>query len=155
MKETLIQYGAIFLASMIPVSELRGAIPAGIAMGLNPWATWLICVVGNFLPAPFIILFIRKIFAWMNDRGGRMARIVTRMEEKADKAARMFYRYELGGLFLLVAIPLPGTGAWTGALVASMLNLRLKTALPAIAAGVVAAGLAVLALSCGVVRTLA
>lgn len=143
-------YIMLFALSMVPVVELRGAIPAGIAMGISPTITWLICVVGNMVPVPFIILFIRAIFEWMKKRGGFLCRIVKRMEEKADKNSALFYRYELLGLCILVAIPLPGTGAWTGALVAAMLRLRMHSAIPAIGIGVCIAGVIMLVLSCGV-----
>ena len=96
------------------------------------------------------ILSIRQIMMWMKRREGFLRRVVVFLERKADKDSKMFYRYELLGLCILVAIPLPGTGAWTGALVASVLRLRLKTAFPAIALGVVIAGVLVLVLSCGV-----
>lgn len=135
---------------MVPVVELRGAIPVGIAMGISPGAAWLVSVAGNMVPVPFIILFIRKIFVWMKQRGGTMSRVVSRMEGKADRGADLFYRYELLGLCILVAIPLPGTGAWTGALVAAMLRLRMRSAVPAIGLGVCIAGAIMLTLSCGV-----
>jgi len=147
MVEMLKKYGIIFLISMIPVVELRGAIPVGIGMGLPLAAVFLVSVIGNIVPVPFIILFIRQIFKWMKQAGGFWERLVLKLEAKADKAASLFYKYELLGLYILVAIPLPGTGAWTGALVAAMLRLRLKTAVPVIAAGVFTAGLIMLALS--------
>lgn len=150
MIEFLQTWGLIFVLSMMPLSELRGAIPAGIAMGLNPWLVWLVCVAGNMVPVPFIILFIRSIFSWLRRRGGRLASLVERMEAKADRGAQMFYKYELLGLMILTAIPLPGTGAWTSALVAAMLNIRLKTAMPFIFLGVIIAGIIMLLLSCGV-----
>lgn len=141
---------ALFFLSMVPVVELRGAIPMGIAMGIPPGVTWLVSVAGNMVPVPFIILFIRRIFMWMKRRGGTMSRIVSRMEKKADRGADLFYRYELLGLCILVAIPLPGTGAWTGALVAAMLRMRMRSAVPAIGLGVCIAGAIMLTLSCGV-----
>ena len=144
------QYIMVFATAMVPVAELRVAIPAGIAMGLNPWLVLLFSVAGNLLPVPFIILFIRQILSWMQGWGGIFRRAVEFVQRKADKASELFYRYELVGLFLLVAIPLPGTGAWTGALVAAMLRLRMKVAWPVISAGVLVAGLAVLGLSCGI-----
>ena len=150
MTEIIKDYGIVFLVSMAPLAELRGAIPLGIAMGLDPWGVWLASVLGNMVPVPFIILFIRQIFRWMKERGGRLAALVERMERKADRGAELFYRYELLGLCLLVAVPLPGTGAWTGALVAAMLRLRMKNAVPAIAVGVCLAGVLVLMLSHGI-----
>ncbi len=139
-----------FLISMVPVIELRGAIPSGIALGLDAWTVALLAIVGNMLPIPFIILFIRKIFAWMRTKNEYLNRIVCKMEAKADKHKDKITRYEFWGLCLFVAIPLPGTGAWTGALVAAMLDMRLKNAIPAIFLGVVIAAIVVTLLSSGV-----
>ena len=150
MISLLQKYGVIFLISMVPVAELRAAIPSGIAMGLEPWAVWLVCVLGNMVPVPLILLLIRGVFRWCVRRGGVFARIVTWLEKKAARKASLLYRYELLGLMLLVAVPLPGTGAWTGALVAAMLEIRMKTAVPTIFLGVCIAGGIVLALSCGI-----
>ena len=150
MSETIRQYLMVLLTAMIPVAELRAAVPAGIAMDLQPWRVLAVSVVGNLIPVPFIILFIRRILLWLKKWGGAAKKAALWAEQKADRAAELFYRYELLGLFILVAIPLPGTGAWTGALVAAMLRVRMKAALPVIAAGVLAAGVIVLCLSCGV-----
>ena len=147
-------YGVVFLLAMTPVLELRAAVPAGIAMGLKPAAVFAAAVLGNMLPVPFIILFIRKILDWMRGRSGFLARVVQKLEAKAEKGAKLFYKYELFGLFLLVAIPLPGTGAWTGALVAALLDIRLKTAIPAIALGVLIAGGLVLCASLGIIAVI-
>lgn len=140
----------VFLISMAPLVELRVAIPVGIAMGLSPWSAWLVSVLGNMLPIPFILLCIRGIFQWMKRKKGFLADVVLRMESKAARGAKFFYKYELLGLFILVAVPLPGTGAWTGALVAAMLQLRMRNAIPVIGLGVCTAGIAMLTLSYGV-----
>ena len=150
MLEILEEYWYVFFLAMVPVAELRGAIPAGIALGLDPWLVYVVAVLGNMLPVPFLMLFVRQVLGWMKRRGGTLTRIVTALERKADRGAEHFYRNELLGLCILVAVPLPGTGAWTGALVASMLRLRLKAALPAISLGVLIAGGIVLGISCGV-----
>ncbi len=145
-------YGVVFLLAMTPVLELRAAVPAGVAMGLDPYAVLITAILGNMLPVPFIILFIRKIFDWMRGRDGFFAKLVEKLEAKAYKGAKLFYKYELFGLFLLVAIPLPGTGAWTGALVAALLNVRMRNAILIILAGVCAAGLVVSLAAQGVIR---
>ena len=132
-----------FFISMVPVLELRGAIPIGTANGLPLWAAILISIVGNLVPVPFIIIFIRKIFAWLRRKNQKLDHLVTRLEIRAEKKSDVVQKYAFWGLFVLVAIPLPGTGAWTGALVASMLDMRLKRAFPAIALGVIAAGVIV------------
>ncbi len=129
----------VFLISMLPIIELRGAIPVGAALGLPIWLNFLLCVVGNFLPVPFILLFIRKILAWMKGVK-RLDKIALWLETKAQKHSAKVMRGVAAGLFLFVAIPLPGTGAWTGSLVASLFNMRMRYALPAIFLGVITAG---------------
>lgn len=129
--------------AMVPVVELRGAIPIGTGMGLPLEVAVIVSVVGNMIPVPFIMLFIRQIFKWMRKVNKTFARIVDKMEDKANKHRDKVTRYGFWGLFILVAIPLPGTGAWTGALVAAVMELRFKTALPAIFAGVVGAAVIV------------
>jgi uncharacterized membrane protein len=132
-----------FFISMVPVIELRGAIPIATANGLNFWVAIVISIVGNLVPVPFIIIFIRKIFNWMSRKSNRLGRLVAKMEERAAKKSGTVEKYAFWGLVILVAIPLPGTGAWTGALVAAMLEMRLKKAFPAIALGVVIAAVIV------------
>lgn len=129
--------------AMVPVVELRGAIPIGTGMGLPLEVAVIVSVVGNMIPVPFIMLFIRQIFKWMRKVNKTFARIVDKMEDKANKHRDKVTRYGFWGLFILVAIPLPGTGAWTGALVAAVMELRFKTALPAIFAGVIGAAVIV------------
>ncbi len=108
-----------FLVAMVPVVELRGAIPFGVVRGLNLWTAIIASVLGNLVPVPFIILFIRRIFAWMRAHMPKLDGLVTRMEKKAEKNRATVEKYAFWGLAILVAIPLPGTGAWTGALVAA------------------------------------
>lgn len=131
-----------FLISMVPIVELRGAIPYGVTAGLNPWLTFALAVMGNMLPIPFILLFIRKIFTWMK-RYPKLAKIAEKFEARAAKKSGTVKKSETIGLCILVAIPLPGTGAWTGALVAALMNMRIKRALPTIFVGVLIAGLVV------------
>ncbi len=128
-----------FLWSMVPVIELRGAIPIGVGSGLPYWVAVVISIVGNLIPVPFIILFIRKIFELMRKWSKKLDGLVTRLEKRAESKSDVVQKYAFWGLFILVAIPLPGTGAWTGALVAAMLDMRLKRAFPAIALGVIGA----------------
>jgi uncharacterized membrane protein len=129
-----------FLISMVPIIELRGAIPIGVANGLSIWPAILVSILGNLVPVPFIILFIKKIFAWMRTKSVRLNNLVERMEKRAAGKTETVQKYAFWGLFVLVAIPLPGTGAWTGALVAAMLEMPMKKAFPSIALGVAAAG---------------
>ena len=138
------------LVSMVPVIELRGAIPAAVLAGLDIRVALITAIIGNLVPVPFIIIFIRKIFKWLQAKSQRLGNMVRRMEAKADAKKAQVLKYEFWGLMILVAIPLPGTGAWTGALVAAMLDMQLKRAFPAIAAGVVTAGLIVTIATYGV-----
>ena len=140
MSEVFRQYMMTFLMAMVPVAELRAAIPVGIAMDLHPWLVLIFAVLGNMLPVPFIMLFVRRIVSWLNTKQGVLKKAGTFLEEKAEKASNLFYKYELWGLLILVALPIPGTGAWTGALVAAMLKIRFKAAIPIIFAGVVIGG---------------
>lgn len=138
-----------FLVAMVPVVELRGAIPFGVVRGLNLWTAIVASMLGNLIPVPFIILFIRKIFAWMRAHMPKLDGLVIRMEKKAEKNRAAVEKYAFWGLVILVAIPLPGTGAWTGALVAAMMEIRLKRAFPAIAIGVAIAGVIVSVITYG------
>lgn len=137
----LIKYILTFLISMLPIVELRGAIPYGLAANLPFWPVFICSFIGNLLPVPFIILFVRKIFAWLRIKSNKLNSIVTRLENKATSKEHLIKKYQAWGLFVFVAIPLPGTGAWTGALIASMFDIRLKTAFPIIALGVLVAGI--------------
>lgn len=139
-----------FLIAMVPVLELRGAIPLGVYNGLDVGPALAAAIAGNLVPVPFIIIFIRKIFKWMQNKSERLAGIVKKFEEKADRRKEQVLKYEFWGLMILVAIPLPGTGAWTGALVAAMLDMQLKRAFPAIALGVIVAGIIVTIATYGV-----
>lgn len=125
---------------MIPVLELRGALIVAAADALNPILSYAVCVIGNLLPVPFLIMFVRPVFEWMRRRAKWMQKIVEKLEKKAASKSDVIEKYEMLGLFILVAIPLPGTGAWTGSLVAALLGMRLKKCFPMIALGVLAAG---------------
>ena len=148
-----LKYLCVFGMAMLPIVELRGAIPFGHGidglmlfgqningLGLPLIPVLLVSILGNMVPVPFIILFIRPIFNWMKKKSRWMAKIVNRLEARAKNKHEMIVKYQMLGLFILVAIPLPGTGAWTGALVAALFDLRLKNAVPVILAGVTAAG---------------
>ena len=129
-----------FFVSMVPVIELRGAIPIGVGMGLPFWAVIFVSIIGNLIPVPFIIIFIKKIFAFMREKMPKLDGLVTRLENKANSKSETVQKYAFWGLFIFVAIPLPGTGAWTGALIAAMLEMKLKKAFPSIVLGVLSAG---------------
>lgn len=140
-----------FGMAMVPVVELRGAIPVGVAAGLPPAAACATAVLGNLLPVPFIMLLVRRVFDWL--RGTRFfGPKISWLERRAHLKGRLVRKYRLLGLTVLVAIPLPGTGAWTGALVASVLDIRMRDAIPAIFLGLVIAGGIITVLTMGLVH---
>lgn len=131
------------VVSMAPVVELRGGIPIGVGLGLPLWEAYFAAVIGNMVPVPFIIVFIRRIFKWMRVKFPSLGRLIEKLEDKAHLKGQMVRKYKYLGLVILVAIPLPGTGAWTGALAAAFLDMRLRDAVPSIFLGVLIAGLAI------------
>ena len=138
-----------FLISLCPILECRGGMIASRLMEIPFVKAFLICYIGNMLPIPFIILFIRKIFEFLK-KFKFFEKIVTKLEAKTEKNKEKVMRYEAWGLLLFVAIPLPGTGGWTGALMAALLDIRFKRALPIIAIGVLIAGFIMSALTYGI-----
>ena len=134
--------------AMVPVVELRGAIPFGVSLGLSAQAAFFASLVGNMLPVPFIVLFIRQIFAWLRTHR-RWGPVIDRLEGRAHVKGRLVTKYRMWGLLIFVAIPLPGTGAWTGALIAGVLEMRLKDSFIAIFLGVLLAGAIVLFVTYG------
>ena len=139
------------LVSVVPVIELRGAIPIGVALGLHPFWAMLASIVGNMLPVPFIILFVRHVFTWLKRHSPLLGRLVQNLEDKAHNKSAVVIKYRAIGLCLLVAVPFPGTGAWTGSLVAALLDIPLREAVPTILLGVIIAGLIVTGVTCGVI----
>ena len=135
------------LVSMIPIIELRGGLPFGVALGLPYYLAFPAAVLGNLLPTPFIIVYIRRLFTILRKYFPKLNGFVDRMEQKAHLKSQKVLEYQTFGLWLFVAIPLPGTGAWTGSLVAAFLEMRLKRALPAVVLGVLTAGCIMLGLT--------
>lgn len=127
----------IFVISLLPILELRGGLIAAALLNIDLWIAWPICIIGNVLPIPFILLFINKIFDWMKNT--RLVKLVNKLEEKAEKNAKKIMKHKNLGLFIFVAIPLPGTGAWTGALVAALFKFKIKDAVISIGLGVLTA----------------
>ncbi len=135
------------LVSMVPIIELRGGLPFGVALGLPYYLAFPAAVIGNLIPAPFIIVYIRRVFELMRRYMPRLNGLVDRLEEKAHLKSQAVQKYQYLGLWIFVAIPLPGTGAWTGSLVAAVLGMRLSRAFPAVIMGVLTAGCIMLALT--------
>ena len=129
--------GAVFIISMIPILELRGGILAAGPAFLNipTWRAIPICLVGNLIPIPFILLLITPIFNWMKGTK-HLKPLVDKLEAKAMKKKYQIEKYEFWGLGLFVGIPLPGTGAWTGSLIAALLGMKFKKAFPAVIIGI-------------------
>ena len=136
-------YLIIFLISMIPIIELRGAIPVAVGMHLNMVWAYIICIVGNMLPVPFIYFFARKVLLWGKDKK-YIGKFFTFCLQKGEKGGQKLQAKAGKGLFialmLFVGIPLPGTGAWTGTLAASFLDMGFKRSVIAVMCGVVIAG---------------
>lgn len=146
---------------MIPLIELRGAIPVAIGMdlGLPEWLVLIVAIIGNILPVPIIYLFARKVLTWgSNCKWRTFKKFCDFCLKKGEKAGKKLLQKAKGGvywaLFLFVAIPIPGTGAWTGTLAASILNLDFKKTIIAIIAGILTAGLIMLAVSLGLFKVL-
>lgn len=140
----MLRYLLIFFVSMVPLVELRLAVPMAVGMGLNYWISLVVCVIGNMLPVPIIYFFARKVLVWGADKKyiGKFFRFCLEKGEKAGK--KLADTAGRGGLFvalmLFVGVPLPGTGAWTGALGASFLNMGIKSTTLSVSLGVVIAG---------------
>ena len=142
---------SVFILSMVPVAELRVAIPMALGLGMNSIEAFIISVIGNMLPIPFLILFARPVISYL-EKLRPFRKIMQWVDQKIRKRARNMQTLTFWGLCLFVAIPLPGTGAWTGAGIAAILEMRLKHALPAIFLGVLGAGIVVTLASLGVIH---
>lgn len=160
MTETLVQWFVqnlggsaakelvIFIISMIPILELRGGLLAAgpVLLNVPMWRAIPICVIGNMIPVPFILLFITKIFDWLKGTK-HLKPFVEKMENRAMNKKDQIERYEFWGLLLFVGIPLPGTGAWTGSLIAALLGVKFKKAFPAVCLGILLASVIMTILS--------
>ncbi len=138
----------IFIISLFPVLELRGGLIAAAILGVDLWKAFIICYIANLIPVPFIILFIKKIFVFLRRFKG-FDKFIAKLEAKTEKNKDKIMRYKQWGLLLFVAIPLPGTGGWTGALFAALLDIDMKKSLPIIALGVLIAGIIMAIISYG------
>ena len=145
-------YFICFLISMVPLIELRGAIPFAVANNLNMLWTYPICIIGNMLPVPIIYLFARKVLLWGKDKK-YIGKFFTFCIQKGEKGGKKLQAKAGRGLFvalmLFVGIPLPGTGAWTGVLAASFLDMKFKDSVIAVMLGVILAGIIMMLASMG------
>ena len=151
------KYLWVFLISMVPIIELRGAIPVAVGMGLPLIPCYIICIIGNMVPVPFIYFFARKVLIWGSDKPV-IGKFFTFCLEKGEKGGKKLQAKAGRGLFvallLFVGIPLPGTGAWTGTLAASLLDMDFKSSVVAVMCGVLLAGVIMALISNGVLGAL-
>ena len=139
----------IFIISMIPILELRGGLVAASVLKVPMYKAIGICFIGNLIPIPFILLLITPIFDWL--KGTKwVKKHIEKLEEKAMSKSDTIQKYEFIGLVLFVGIPLPGTGAWTGSLIAALLDIKFKKAFPAIVLGLLMATTIMCFLSYGI-----
>ena len=141
LSTTLGKFIMTFLISTLPVGELRFGLPYGILAGLSLPVAMLAAILGNMLPVPFIIVFIEQVFIWLRRHLPKLDSFITNMEKKAEAKQDLVDRYGALGLILIVAVPLPGTGAWTGSLVAALMKMKLRKAIPCIYLGIVIAAI--------------
>ena len=150
-----LKYLTMFGLAMVPVSELRGAIPLGLAYDIPWYECYILCCIANFIPVPFILLLIKKVIKWMSESKVEFFKKVSLwIQNKADKNKDKVNRYGVFGLILFVAIPLPMTGAWTGALVAAVTNMKFGRAVICCITGILIAGTIVTLISTGALSAL-
>lgn len=151
---TSIAYGKeilVFIISLLPILELRGGLLAAALIGLEPVKSYIICIIGNVLPVPFILLLITKILAWM--KGSKVTifnKFANWLDKKVEKHKGQIEKFGYLGVVLFVGIPLPGTGAWTGSLIASVLNMDKKKTFLAVLVGIFMASIIMMLLSFGI-----
>lgn len=139
----------VFAISLMPILELRGGLIAASLLNVDLRIAFIISYVANMLPMPFILLFIRKVFHFLRDKRF-FGKIIRKLEERSENKSETVKKYGKWGLLIFVAIPLPGTGGWTGALVAALMNMRIKDAIGPIAIGVLIAGVIMAIISYGI-----
>lgn len=145
----------VFIISLLPILELRGGLIAASLLGVKPLVGYIVSIIGNLIPVPFILLFIAKLLDWMEkSKIKSLKKFATWLRKKADKHKGQIEKYGYVGLILFVGIPLPGTGAWTGCLVASLLNLNRKKSFLCVLAGVVMASIIMMIISYGILNKL-
>ena len=129
----------VFIISLLPVLELRGGIIAAKLLSIDIVPAFVISYIANMIPIPFILLFIRKIFRFLHDKPF-FGKIIKKLEQRSEKKSATIKKYGVWGLLIFVAIPLPGTGGWTGALISALMNLPVRKSIGVIAIGVLIAG---------------
>ena len=153
---TAIKFGKeilVFIISLMPILELRGGLIAAALLGLSPLKSYIICIIGNILPVPFILLLINKILSWMRT-SRHFSKIANWLDKKVEKHKGQIEKYGYLGVILFVGIPLPGTGAWTGSLIASVLEMDKKKTFLVVCVGVIMASIIMMILSFGVIANI-
>ena len=149
---TAIKFGKeilVFIISLMPILELRGGLIAAALLNLSPLKSYIICIIGNILPVPLILLLINKILSWMRN-SKHFNKIANWLDKKVEKHKGQIEKYGYLGIVLFVGIPLPGTGAWTGSLIASALEMNKKKTFIAVCVGVIMASIIMMILSFGI-----
>lgn len=141
----------VFIISCLPILELRGGLIAAALLDMNPVISYITCLIGNILPIPFILWLITPIFDYLKQTK-TLSKFVHKIEKKADSKKDQIVKYQFWGLLLFVGIPLPGTGGWTGALIASMLGMDKKRSFIAILLGILLASVIMMVLSFGLLK---
>lgn len=143
----------VFIISLMPILELRGGLIAAALLGLDPWQSYIICIIGNILPVPFILLLINKVLEWMRN-SKHFKKIANWLDNKVEKHKHQIEKYGYLGVILFVGIPLPGTGAWTGSLIASVLEMDKKKTFLAVCVGVFMASVIMMIVSFGLLANI-
>lgn len=143
----------VFIISLMPILELRGGLIAASLLGLNPVVSYIISIIGNIIPVPFILWFINRILAWMRKKK-HLSKVAKWLDGKVEKHKGQIEKYGFWGLVLFVGIPLPGTGAWTGCLIASVLEMDRKKAFIAAMIGIFMASIIMMILSFGLLKSI-
>lgn len=150
---SLIKYVVVFVISLLPILELRGGLIAAALLGLDPVKSYIICIIGNIIPIPIILWFLESVFSFMK-KHKILVKFVNWLEEKGNKNKEKVSKYGFFGLVLFVGIPLPGTGAWTGCLAATMLRMDKKKALVSALLGVLLASIIMMIFSYGLIANI-
>ena len=143
----------VFLISLMPILELRGGLIAASLLGLNPITSYIIAIIGNIIPVPFILWFINSILDWMR-KGKKLSKVAKWLDGKVEKHKGQIEKFGFWGLVLFVGIPIPGTGAWTGCLIASVLEMDRKKAFIATMIGLIMSSIIMMIISFGLLKTI-
>jgi len=143
----------VFIISLMPILELRGGLIAAALLNLSPWQSYVICIIGNILPVPFILLLINKILDWMRN-SKKLNKVALWLDKKVEKNKTQIEKYGYLGIVLFVGVPIPGTGAWTGSLIASVLEMDKKKTFLAVCLGIIIASIIMMILSFGLLANI-